>query len=149
MTDYEKYKALHDYMIENMDYDNDAVEKLSSNVTDEGLYIGLVKGKGICWVYAYVYQELCNRIGLYCDNVGGEAKGIIYSTDTPSWMGHDWNIVEIDGNYYHVDVTWDDPLPGGTLRYDYFLLSDDELKELNDHSWNAEDHPECLNSYKS
>lgn len=149
MTDYEKYKALHDYMIENMDYDNDAVEKLSSDVTDEGLYIGLVRGKGICWVYSYVYQELCNRIGLYCDNVGGEAKGIIYSADTPSWMGHDWNIVKIDGNYYHVDVTWDDPLPGGTLRYDYFLLSDDELKELNDHSWNKDDYPECLYSYKS
>ena len=148
-TEYDKYKALHDYIINNMDYDYDEATNIRSKITPNTLYIGLVKGKGICYIYADIYKYLCNELGLYCETVSGDAKGILYSGDTPSWgFGHDWNIVRIEDNYYHVDVTWDYPFPGGSLRYEYFMLSDKELKSKNNHKWNTDEYPACLKSYQ-
>ena len=47
---------------------------------------------------------------------------------------HMWNMVKVGGLWYHVDVTWDDPISssGPMLRYDYFLVSDSTI--LADHS---------------
>ena len=42
---------------------------------------------------------------------------------------HAWNAVIIDGETLYVDVTWDDPTPDGNLRYDYFLVSEDEINK--------------------
>lgn len=42
---------------------------------------------------------------------------------------HTWNMVKVDGNWYHVDITWDDPTGANTLRYTYFLVSDAQIKK--------------------
>ena len=58
--------------------------------------------------------------GIPCEYVSGYATG-----------GHAWNLVEIDGEWYHVDTTWDDPIPNreGYVRYDYFLKSDSYMRQ--------------------
>ncbi len=147
MTEFEKYKALHDYLAENMQYDYDAVKGLMRSVTDEPLYIGLVEGVGICAVYSSIYEYLCHQAGLYCEIVDGEAFGVIYDTDDPSWMGHAWNIVKIGRRYYHVDVTWDDEDEYGDTVYEYFLLSDRELEDYGDHIWDRDEYPSCDTEY--
>ena len=69
--------------------------------------------------------------------------------ETPSWQSHAWNIVTFDGSGYHVDVTWDDPLgTSDTLRYDYFLLSDEELDTLGTHKPEGEYMNLCGKSYR-
>lgn len=54
---------------------------------------------------------------------------------------HAWNLVKLDGEWYHLDTTWNDPVPNqpGKVRYDYFLASDATLRA--DHSWEEEKYP--------
>lgn len=49
---------------------------------------------------------------------------------------HAWNLVKIDGNWYHVDTTWEDGNPGK-----YVSLTDDEMRK--DHKWEQGGLPEC------
>ena len=165
MTDYEKYKALHDYLLENMEYDYAMSNKIKQimeqtgedllysyslynkilpyekkygnkytleflrgeHLENSGLgndrYVPIVKGKGVCNHYAAVYMELCNLSGLECEIVLGKAGG----------EDHGWNEVKLDGKYYHVDVTWDDTGSGG--RYEYFMLTDEELRNKGTHRY--------------
>ena len=59
--------------------------------------------------------------------------------------GHAWNLVQLDGQWYHLDVTWNDPLPdrGNEVRYGYFLVSDTHL--ARDHTWIMADYPSATN----
>lgn len=145
-TDYEKFKYLHDILCDKMDYDYDFV---MSHEDKNWIYLSLVLNKGICSVYSSTYKFLCDLLGLECVEVYGDANGIIYESDQPSWMEHSWNIVNLEGEYYHIDVTWDDPIGEDVVIYDYFLLSDKELMALNDHSWDAGEYPACWHSYNN
>ena len=55
---------------------------------------------------------------------------------------HQWNMVCIDGTWYHVDVTWDDPTPDqgthGEVSREHFLRSDDSMRALGYYGWSAE-----------
>lgn len=121
MTTYEKYLTLHDYIIDTSYYDWEGLSSDNPDIHDGRLV--LAYGKGVCDGYAYAYQALCESANLYCDIVTGWTAG--------ADAGHAWNIVQIGENYYHVDVTWDDPTtPDNTpmKTYDYFLVSDDTLR---------------------
>jgi hypothetical protein len=56
---------------------------------------------------------------------------------------HAWNIVSIDGAYYHIDTTFDDPVSdsGDVLAYSYFNLPDEQISE--DHTWDKGSYPKC------
>lgn len=91
----------------------------------------LVKNTGVCQEYATAFKLLLNRLGMECIVVSSEG------------MNHAWNIVKIDGDYYHVDVTWDDPIPDrkNQTSYKYFNLSDKKMGE--DHYWDRSNYPSC------
>lgn len=121
MSDFEKAKAIHDYMVVNIDYDYDnylanTIPNASYNV------IGALKNKyAVCAGYAKTFDLLCELAGLECTYVTGTAGG-----------PHAWNQVKIDGKWYNVDVTWDDPVSTDKAfddhkynRYSYFLISDE------------------------
>lgn len=103
---------LHDYICLNFAYDADL------KVSD--VYNFLKGGKGICQAYVLLYMELMTRMGISC--------GFVTSTQ----MKHIWNVVKIDDQWYHVDLTWDDALPDtpGRARHDTFLCSDSALKRV-------------------
>lgn len=124
MTDYEKYKVLHDYIVDTTYYDWETVG--NSNTSGHDGRSVLLLGKGVCDAYAYAYQALCESAGLYCDVISGKTPGSDFL------IGHAWNIVRVGKNYYHVDVTWDDPdkeEDGFDRCYYYFMLSDKALEE--------------------
>lgn len=139
MGDYEKFKFIHDFIILNMEYDFDKYKAMTSeNYNDyESQYYPdncsqlFIAGKGVCQNYACTYSELCTYVGLECWVVTGIAGG------ADGWYDHAWNIVNIDGNYYHVDLTWDDPDDDNNIKYDYFLVSDSTLSD--DHKWGGND----------
>ncbi len=135
MTEYEKAKVVHDYLIKNYKYDT----RLISDPENPSYYrsysfAGLLdNGIGVCQAYAELFYHLLCRAGVDCYIVYGESNGV----------GHAWNIVYLDGEYYHVDATYDDPVPdvAGRLYYDYFCLTDSEIAK--NHTWERDNYPVC------
>lgn len=121
MSDYEKEKAIHDYMVLNYEYDT------SDNIPEASYTIkGIMENKkGVCQAYANAFNMFSSIAGLECHIATGTSNGV----------AHAWNIVKIDNEYYHVDVTFDDPVPDtkGQILYTYFNLNDSELSK--DHIW--------------
>lgn len=116
-SDYEKIKYIHDYLIDNIEYDSTL---LADNIYN--LYGALVSKKCVCEGYAKAFQYLMNEVGIDNAIVIGTATNSNNETEN-----HAWNYVNFNGNWYAVDVTWDDPIivGGGKLskksRYQYFL----------------------------
>ncbi|NRF94797.1 S-layer homology domain-containing protein [Paenibacillus frigoriresistens] len=117
MNDFEKEKAVHDYVISHLAYDKSLVEHTA--------YGGLTKGTTVCQGYALLTYRLLTEAGISNKIVEGHAGGQL----------HTWNLVKLDGNWYHLDTTWDDPVPDvkGRLMYHYFNLTDAQMKR--DHTW--------------
>ncbi len=124
-TDYDKVKYVHDYLITNAEYDHFAAEDNDNTImqpsTQQAMsaYGAIVNGKCICGGYSEAFYLLTNALGVNSYYVRGDAGG-----------PHAWNYLEIDGQYYFMDVTWDDPddenFPKGVM-YNYFCVSEDEI----------------------
>ena len=120
MTTYDKLKYFHDYLITHCESD-------SEDPYANTIYGALVRGKALCEGYAKSFSYLCNKAGIENIIVTGE-------TDT----AHMWNMVKIDGNWYHVDVTWDKPdgmiaeMYPDMVMYQYFLVTDSVIE--NNHT---------------
>ncbi|MCD3217175.1 transglutaminase [Clostridium botulinum C] len=138
MNDYEKELAIHDYIVSNSRYD----ERLfSGNIPGESYtdYGVLVKGVGVCESYAKAMYRLLNAAGIETLFVFGEAINQSGITEA-----HAWNIVKLNGRYYQLDTTWDNPIvPGGKkyITHDYFNLTDNEMEK--DHIWDKSKYPKC------
>ena len=134
MSQYEKVKAVHDYIVNNTQYDK-------RHYTDEiipnesyTVYGVLFEGIAVCEGYAKTMKYFLDEIGIETKIVIGTANG----------ENHAWNIVKIDGDYYHIDTTWDDPVTeDGTdvLVYDFFNLKDTDIEKT--HNWNRGKYPIC------
>lgn len=122
MEDWQIALALHDYLIVNAKYD-ESLLKLSG-------YDLLVNGTAVCSGYTSAYQDLLQRAGIECRYVISEQ------------MDHAWNIVKIGGQWYHVDLTWDDPTPNseGFVDHKYFLVTDEEISasEKPHYGWDSD-----------
>lgn len=91
----------------------------------------LLKGQGSCVAYATAMQMMLHMVKIDCRIVTG--------TDA---MNHVWNLVDLNDEWYHLDVAWNDPEAELPLRmYDYYLLTDVEMDST--HDWvDSELHPE-------
>ena len=105
VSDYDKALWMHDWLIDNMEYDHGM------------LYCGyegaFLRGKGTCETYHRAYSKLLAAVGVDSGRVEGN--------------GHVWTAVKIDGQWCHVDATWDDSeqLAGyPDLRHLYFGMND-------------------------
>ncbi len=119
MTDVEKAMVLHDYLIRKVKYSNNGVE--TECLTEVG---ALLKNKANCQGYALAYKMLLKKAGI---------ESICLSSDD---MDHMWNLVRINGKWYHVDLVWDDPVypsdqsdRDGVVSHQHFLLSDRAIKK--------------------
>lgn len=128
MSEYDILKYFHDYLIRNCVSDTE--DKYANTI-----YGTLVNGRALCEGYAKTFSYLCNRAGI-------ENMIVTGMTD----VAHMWNMVKVDGNWYHVDVTWDKP--GGMLAercpdmvmYQYFMVTDAVIE--NDHTiWTVGKEP--------
>ncbi len=117
-SDYEAQKIVHDWICENVVYTTD-------NGSDEQIYTAygaLVNGKALCEGYSRAMQLLCNNLSIPCTLVCGTSK------QEP----HMWNIIQINKEWYHLDVTWNDATIDGTtpqnvILHNYFNLTDNEI----------------------
>ena len=128
-TRIDKEKAVHDWIILHCEYDeenyyNNTIPWASFN--PEGVFI---EGTAVCNGYALAFQ-LCMEI------LGIESKIVV---GTASFNYHAWNVVKMDdGCWYHVDVTWDDPVPDrkGGINYQYFNITDSYMRSYGKHNFN-------------
>lgn len=138
-TDYEKALILHDKIIDMASYDGTFSLPNSYNLL--GI---LLDGKGVCQAYAKAYQYLLYQAGIKALYAKGESMG----------QAHAWNVVELNGAYYHTDITWDDPVSRETNEsyktHTYFNITDAEI--LVDHSINIKEAyilPKCSDTRES
>ena len=127
-SDVEKAKYLHDYICNNVEYDTTAQNQYNA-------YGALVEGRAVCEGYSRAMQDLLQRVGIECFAVMGECvKGTVPvaqndAIQSKTVESHMWNLVKLDGKYYHLDVTWDDQ--NGFVYYGYFNVSTEKI--LKDH----------------
>lgn len=110
LSDYERIKKIYEFVMEHMDY-------LVSGTFDDHTVVGFVNGKGVYQAYAIGLYILLDKVGFEVRYVDGPLSPK-YQNGFPR---HVWNMVKLDGQWYHLDVTWDDELNG---NWYYFLVSD-------------------------
>ena len=129
-SDYEKEKYAHDYVIEHCSYnqefydapDQDAKDSLgTANPQVYTAYGALCNGDAVCCGYTRAFQRLCDRMHIDCAFLVGTG-----SVPDGGDEYHNWNAVRLDGEWYMVDVTWDDK-PDTAFRYRYFNVDADRI----------------------
>lgn len=124
MTEEQKTKKIHDYLIMNCAYALD-MDAYTYNDTKSLVNNGLSQCQG----YSEAFTALCLLSGLESHVISGN------STFGYGEGAHAWCQVKVDYIWYHVDVTWDDPIPdqNGAIRYDFYLKGDSMMKQT--HEW--------------
>ena len=137
--DYEAALLVYERITQELDYDSLALEAQdrrrevldSKNIRDSipddlrSVYGALVMKKTVCAGYAMAFQYIMQRLGIECMYIRGECSGEGY---------HAWNIIKLEGDYYHVDATWGDysdtdPSKNGEgFGYHYFCVTDRDIR---------------------
>jgi hypothetical protein len=109
-TDIDKVKFIHDLLVNITTY--------KSNQFDQTAYGPIVTGESVCSGYSRAFLFYMQRLGIPCAVLIGTAGG-----------GHAWNLLKLDGDYYAMDVTWDDPIGAspGEYYYEYFNIPDEQF----------------------
>lgn len=119
MSEVEKVKVINDYIVKNTTYTYD------STTSPHAAYAIITEGKGVCQAYAMLAYLMLEEAGFEVRYVTGFAR-----------EPHAWNLVKVDGEWYHLDTTWNDPVfnfqdakIADYISYNYFLLSDQAIEK--------------------
>lgn len=124
---YERVLAIHDWIIYNTAYDE--------SYTHYGVEGILFHGIGVCNSYAQTCHMMLDAANVQNITISGTAT----DAGTGNTGSHAWNLVYLTDGWYHVDTTWDDPIPNGHERYVYFCINDEQMSK--DHQWNTGSTP--------
>lgn len=131
MTDVEKVLLIHDYMCINLMY-----AERNTDVPEYHNIMGyILEGKTVCEGYAKAFQYYMNKLGIPSHIVLGDVEG----------ESHAWNEVQIDGQWYMVDVTYDDPTPDeyGRVQHTYLLKSEGKM---GNRTWDRDGYQPCTST---
>lgn len=120
MSSKDKIKAIHDYIINKTDYDTLKTENTEDTTYNSNTAYGvLIEGYGICSGYSDAMAIFLNKLNFINYKISNDQ--------------HIWNLVFLDGEWLHLDLTWDDPVSDKNITRDnYFLITTDTLKLLDD-----------------
>ena len=129
MSDYEKELAIHDYLVSNCEYG--FVE--TSKEYAYSSYGALVQHKAVCNGYTEAMALLLSCVDVENDIMTGKSEGEL----------HSWNRVCLDGKWYQLDATWDDPVPNNDkhIVHRYLNVTDDVMGI--DHEWEEDKYAPC------
>ena len=128
MNNREKIKIFHDHIINNTIYDKDSTQESYT------AYNLIITRKSICGGYSDIMAIYLNMLGIQNYKITSE--------------NHVWNLVNLDGSWYHLDLTWDDPVASDGNQYllhNFFLIKSDELLKLDtiEHNFNKDTYSEA------
>ncbi|ACD24473.1 sugar/cell wall binding repeat protein [Clostridium botulinum B str. Eklund 17B (NRP)] len=131
LTDLEIEYAIHDYITQNCTYDKDNYDKKTVPNISHASYGALINQIAVCDGYSKATMLLLNEYGI--------EAGIVTNDS------HAWNYVNIDGNYYQTDLTWDDPTPEtNKITYKNFNCSDNVMRKI--HPWTSTIPESCTDT---
>ncbi len=148
MSDYEKVKTIHDWLVMNVTYDKDLLNKIGKdqNLTKyKGFYLEgvFIDKKAVCEGISKAFCVMASIEGIPCVYTDG------YEISNPNGVGHAWNKVLIDNNWYIIDVTSDGTIINDkyeVLSHNYFLINDETMAKK--YLGNAHQEIVCDNNYK-
>lgn len=115
----DKIKVIHDYIINNTKYDVGRSDNKITTYHSDTAYGALIEHYAICGGYADSMKLFLDYLNIPNYKISSE--------------NHIWNLVYVNNKWYHLDLTWDDPVTSNgddVLEYDYFLITTDELKNI-------------------
>lgn len=132
MNELDQVLAVYHYFAARISYNYDWLEALDASdekflFPDIAIYEALTTDRGVCHSYAYLCEFALQQLGIECLPVNGEMSA------TPD-VGHMWLVVRIDGEYYHLDPTWDS-IGDGAVSLTYFGMSDQERYDSGVENW--------------
>ncbi len=128
MTIEQKIRTIHDYIVNHTKYDSDRLNSGIIKYKSDTSYGVLFEGYGFCSGYADTMAIFLNKLNLNNYKIANEK--------------HVWNLVYLNNKWYHIDVSWDDPVSSSgkdILDHTFFLIDTTKLKKLNveDHQFDA------------
>ena len=128
MSNYDKIKSFHDHIVNNTVYDE---ENRFDSYTAYNL---ITSGVSICGGYSDIIAIYLNKLGVKNYKITSE--------------NHIWNLVELDGAWYHLDATWDDPIASDGIQYlihNFFIIPTDRLLQIDrlEHNYDTKTYLEA------
>lgn len=135
-AEYDKILRVYKYFIDQFRYVQTNTENEKYHMTASPF----LYREAVCEGFALAFSAIMNRLCIPC--------GIVSGTSTLNNMRgpHAWNIIYHEGNYYHIDVTWDICTKEKGHFFDYFLLDDKLVRR--DHHWDDNSIPRCIDPSK-
>ena len=119
MSNEDKIKEAHNYIINNSKYDKDRSDNNIVKYKSDTAYGSLLEGYSLCGGYTDAMELFLEDMGIKSYKISSE--------------NHVWNAVYLNNAWYHLDLTWDDPITtdgSDILEYNFFLITTSELSEL-------------------
>ena len=137
VTQMENIRIFHDYIINNSKYDVDRTTKGQKLYKSETAYGPLFQGYAVCGGYTDLMELFLEKMNIKSYKISSEK--------------HIWNGVELDGKWYHLDLTWDDPVASDGndyLEHNYFLVNTEDLQtqEKTEHFFDMNHYTEFQQS---
>ena len=108
LSDVDKIMALHDYLIDYIEYADTHIVRRA--------YGALIEKKAVCQGYAQAFQKILSNLNI-------EGHTVIGWNISSEPVLHEWNRVKLDGKWYYIDLTWDDTPWVSHRNYKYFLIN--------------------------
>ncbi len=115
-----KIRTVYDFVCDNVTYDYDNLNN-ESHKLKYSAYAALINGTAVCQGYANLLYRMLYEVGIDNRIIAGKSKG----------ENHAWNIIELNGEYYNADSTWD----AGRSDYKYFMKC---ATHFTEHTRNSE-----------
>ena len=122
-SDYDKAKAVYDYMCKNIVYDYDGLR--ADDVACHTTYSAIIDHKTVCQGYTTMFYRMMLELGVPCRVIAGDASA--NATPNNKNDDHGWNIVKLGDLYYNLDATWDAQAHSDCRNYEYFLCGKDNF----------------------
>ena len=132
LSDEEKVLYVHDYLVYNCEYDYENYMAGTVSADSYDIYGTLINKKCVCAGYSLTFRALMDSLGIECEYI------------VSNKMNHAWNLVKLHGEWFHVDITFDDPVfvspiydKLGYCGHSFFLRNDAEMLKNEHYDWNS------------